>query len=91
MQGSRHLLWVYRAYVVIFFLYLVAPLVAAGVFAFNDSMFPSLPWQGFTLDWFFSPVEPKLGLLHDDRLLQGIGNSLYIGLIVATLSVAAGT
>ena len=44
---------VYRAYVVIFFLYLVAPLLAAGVFAFNASMFPSLPWRGFTLDWFF--------------------------------------
>ena len=56
MQSPRHLLWIYRAYVVIFFLYLVAPLIAAGAFAFNDSLFPSLPWQGFTLDWFFSPV-----------------------------------
>ncbi|MGI3167558.1 ABC transporter permease [Pseudooceanicola sp. C21-150M6] len=91
MQSSRPLLWVYRAYVVIFFLYLAAPLIAAGVFAFNDSMFPSLPWQGFTFDWFFSPESPKLGLFHDDRLLQGIGNSLYIGVIVAALSVAAGT
>ena len=91
MQGSRHLLWVYRAYVVIFFLYLVSPLLAAGAFAFNDSMFPSLPWNGFTWDWFFSPNEPKLGLFHDDRLLQGLGNSLYIGVIVAALSVVAGT
>ncbi len=91
MQKSAPLLFVYRAYMVIFFIFLVSPLVAAGVFAFNDSMFPSLPWNGFTWDWFFSPVEPKLGLFHDDRLLQGIGNSAYIGLIVATLSVAAGT
>lgn len=91
MQSSRHLLWIYRAYVAIFFLYLVAPLIAAGAFAFNDSLFPSLPWQGFTLDWFFSPVEPKLGLLHDDRLLRAMGNSLYIGLIVSALAVAAGT
>ena len=91
MQQSKPLLIVYRIYVVLFFVYLVAPLAAAGAFAFNDSMFPSLPWEGFTLDWFFSPVEPKLGLFHDDRLLQGIGNSVYIGLIVAALSVAAGT
>ena len=61
------------------------------MFAFNDSMFPSLPWNGFTWDWFFSPNEPKLGLFHDDRLLQGLGNSLYIGVIVAALSVAVGT
>lgn len=91
MRTPAHLLFVYRTYVVIFFLYLVAPLLAAGVFAFNDSLFPSLPWQGFTLDWFFSPAEPKLGLLHDERLLRGLGNSVYIGLIVAALSVAAGT
>ncbi|MCO6384327.1 ABC transporter permease [Oceanicola sp. 502str15] len=91
MQGSAGLMWIYRGYVVAFFLYLVAPLVAAGVFAFNDSMFPSLPWNGFTWDWFFSPNEPKLGLFHDDRLLQGLGNSLYIGVIVAALSVAVGT
>ena len=91
MPTSPHLVWIYRAYVVIFFVYLVAPLLAAGAFAFNDSMFPSLPWRGFTLDWFVSPVEPKLGLLHDDRLLRGMGNSLYIGVIVAALAVAAGT
>ena len=35
MQTPRHLLWIYRAYVAIFFLYLVAPLAAAGAFAFN--------------------------------------------------------
>lgn len=91
MQGSRHLLWVYRAYIALFFLYLVAPLVAAGAFAFNDSVFPSLPWRGFTWDWFFSGTEPKLGLFHDDPLLRGIGNSAYIGLIVAALSVIVGT
>ncbi|MCV3739244.1 ABC transporter permease subunit [Rhizobium sp. TRM96647] len=91
MRTPAHLLWIYRAYVLIFFLYLVAPLVAAGAFAFNDSLFPALPWQGFTLDWFFSPTEPKLGLFHDDRLLRGLGNSVFIGVIVAVLSVIAGT
>lgn len=91
MARSGALLFVYRAYIVIFFLYLVAPLLAAGAFAFNDSLFPSLPWRGFTLDWFFSPVEPKLGMIHDDRLLRGLRNSLVIGLIVSAMAVAAGT
>ena len=76
MRTPAHLLWIYRAYVLIFFLYLVAPLLAAGAFAFNDSLFPSLPWRGFTLDWFFSPTEPKLGLLHDERQLRALGNSI---------------
>lgn len=89
MPRSR-LLWIYRAYMVLFALYLVAPLLAAGVFAFNDSMFPSPPWRGFTLDWFFSPTEPKLGLFHDDRLLQGLGNSFFNGMVVSAMAVAAG-
>ena len=91
MKTPAHLLYIYRAYVVVFFLYLIAPLSAAGVFAFNDSLFPALPWQGLTLDWFFSPAEPKLGVFHDDRLMRGIANSVYIGVIVSTLSVVLGT
>jgi spermidine/putrescine transport system permease protein len=91
MKTPAHLLFIYRAYVAIFFLYLIAPLLAAGAFAFNDSLFPSLPWQGFTLDWFFASSGPKIGVFHDERLLRGIGNSLYIGIIVSLLSVVLGT
>ena len=83
--------WSYHGYVVLFFLYLAAPLLAAGVFAFNDSMFPSLPWNGFTLDWFFNDSEPKLGMFHDRRLMRGLQNSFVIGLMVASLSVFVGT
>lgn len=83
--------WLYRGYVIAFFAYLAAPLAAAAIFAFNDSLFPTLPWRGFTLDWFFNDTEPKLGMFHDRRLMQGLRNSVYIGLIVSALSVAAGT
>ena len=85
------LLWAYRAYVLAFFLYLAAPLAAASLFAFNDSLFPALPWRGFTLDWFFNDTEPKLGMFHDRRIMQSLANSFYIGAIVSCLSVAVGT
>jgi spermidine/putrescine transport system permease protein len=88
---SPLLKWTYNFYLVLFFVYLAAPLAAAGVFAFNDSLFPTLPWNGFTLDWFFNDTEPKLGMFHDRRLLRGLENSLFIGLIVSAMSVAAGT
>jgi spermidine/putrescine transport system permease protein len=81
----------YRLYVIAFFIFLAAPLIAAGAFAFNDSLFPSLPWQGFTLDWFFSDKEPKLGMFHDRRLLQGLYYSFVIAIFVAALSVFVGT
>lgn len=82
---------VYKAYMVIFFIYLVAPLVAAGVFAFNNSTFPAMPWKGFTLAWFFGDADPMIGMFHDRRLLIGLWNSLFNGLVVSAFSVAAGT
>jgi spermidine/putrescine transport system permease protein len=81
----------YRVYIAAFFVFLAAPLVAASVFAFNDSLFPSLPWQGFTLDWFFNDTEPKLGLIHDRRLLRGLYYSFVIAIWVSALSVLVGT
>lgn len=83
--------WTYRAYVAAFFLYLAAPLAAASVFAFNDSLFPAPPWNGFTLAWFFNDTEPKLGMFHDRRLLQSLWNSLRIGVMVSLLAVLVGT
>lgn len=88
---SPFLQWLYRGYMLAFLAYLAAPLFAAGMFAFNDSMFPALPWNGFTLDWFFGATEPKIGMFHDRRLLRGLENSLYIGVVVSALAVAAGT
>ncbi|MGD1877793.1 MAG: ABC transporter permease [Kiloniellaceae bacterium] len=81
----------YRLYVLAFFIFLAAPLTAAAVFAFNDSLFPALPWQGFTLDWFFNDTDPKLGMFHARRLLRGLYYSFVIGIAVAGLSVAVGT
>ena len=81
----------YRLYILAFFIFLAAPLIAAGSFAFNDSLFPSLPWQGFTLDWFFNDTGPKLGMFHDRRLLRGLYYSAVIGIMVSTLSVFVGT
>lgn len=81
----------YRVYVTAFFVFLAAPLLAAGAFAFNDSLFPSLPWQGFTLDWFFNDTEPKLGMFHDRRLLRGLYYSFVIATCVSLLSVFVGT
>ena len=88
---TTFLKWTYFGYIVAFFLYLAAPLISAGLFAFNDSLFPALPWNGFTLDWFFNDTDPKLGMFHDRRLLNGLRNSFLIGIVVTALSVLVGT
>jgi len=89
--NHRLLIGGYQLYMLLFFVFLAAPLFAAGLFAFNDSQFPALPWRGFTLDWFFNDTEPKLGMFHDRRLLRGLYYSFVIAMMVATLSVAVGT
>ena len=92
---SRHsgsfMLSGYRLYLLAFFIFLAAPLISAGFFAFNDSLFPTLPWRGFTLDWFFNDTDPKLGMFHDRRLLRGLYYSFVIASLVALLSVFIGT
>jgi len=77
----------YKSYVVLFFCFLFAPLVVVAIFAFNDSMFPSLPWQGFTWAWFVSDSEPKLGLFNDSQLYQSIFTSFVVAFFTTILSV----
>lgn len=81
----------YRAYVALFFLYLALPLAVVAVFAFNNSLFPALPWKGFTLDWFFGTDRPMIGVFHERPILRALGNSGFIALFVSALSVAVGT
>jgi len=84
-MSSRHLQnLMILFYIVLFFLYLFAPLFMMGVAAFNDVEFPQVvPWEGFTLRWF-----PQL--LSDALMVEGILNSFWIGLGVVVLSVPIG-
>ena len=88
---SRSFRLVYGGYVTLFFLYLALPLTVVAVFAFNDSQFPSLPWEGFTWAWFFGDARPQIGVFHERRILRAIGTSGFVALCVSVLSVAVGT
>ena len=81
----------YAGYVSVFFIYLAAPLVVVAAFAFNDSLFPSLPWNGITFDWFFGTKEPRLGIFNDAPLLGSIGVSAFIAFWVTALALLVGT
>ena len=81
----------YGAYVALFFVYLALPLTVVMVFAFNDSQFPSLPWQGFTWNWFFGDTRPMIGAFHERSIVRAIGTSAWVALCVSLASVAVGT
>ena len=81
----------FMGYVLSFFCFLLIPLFAICVLAFNDSDFISLPWQGFSLDWFFSSSAQRVGLFADEELLASVYTSLSSGFFVAIFSTFVGT
>ncbi len=81
----------FTLFIVIFILFLFAPLVITMILAFNDSLFPSLPWKGFTLDWFFGEGPDKIGLFNDSTNLRGIFTSFRVAVMVSLLSTTVGT
>jgi spermidine/putrescine transport system permease protein len=91
MPRSRFFRVSYLCYVVMFFVFLITPLLVVAAFSFNDSLFPSLPWNGFTLDWYFGEHAPRLGLFHDEALLDSIGVSIQVAIVTTLASVALAT
>lgn len=92
IRRNRRFDVLYSLYIAAFFVYLAAPLTVVSVFAFNDSSIASLPWQGFTLDWFLADGENgRNGLFHDRRLMTSLGVSARVAVAVTLLSVVLGT
>ncbi len=83
--------WSFNLFILLYFTFLFAPLLVTCVLAFNDSNFPSLPWQGFSLDWFVSAGPERVGLFHDDQNLRSIVTSFQTAFFVSILSVVVGT
>jgi spermidine/putrescine transport system permease protein len=71
-------------YIFLFFLYLFGPLLVMSVTAFNTSNYPQVvPFEGFTLNWFVK-------LWNHRAMMDGVRNSVIIGLGVVAISVPVG-
>jgi spermidine/putrescine transport system permease protein len=81
----------YSVFVVAYFVFLFAPIVIVCLLAFNNSNFPSLPWYGFTLDWFISKGPKRIGVFYHAMNLRAILTSLRVALGVSLLSTFVGT
>lgn len=80
----------FRIYMALFFTFLFAPLAVTCVLAFNDSQFPSLPWKGATLSWFFGNMRQRVGIFHDSVNLTSIWVSFRVAFFVTILSTLVG-
>lgn len=72
-----------RVYAIGYLIFLYLPVVLLPVFAFNDATVIAFPLQGFTTKWFSD-------LAGIDALHGALKNSLFIGIVAATLSTILG-
>ena len=71
-------------YLCLFFAYLFLPLLVIATAAFNDFVQPTaIPWRGFTLKWFEQ-------LARDERMIDGLKNSVVLAAAVTAASVPLG-
>ncbi len=91
LPRSKTYNWSFNLFILLYFTFLFAPLLVTCVLAFNNSNFPSLPWQGFSTDWFFANGPERIGLFHDDQNLRSIVTSFQTAFFVSILSVVVGT
>lgn len=71
-----------KFYVGIILLFLYVPILVLIAFSFNESKGRS--WTGFSLKWYGE-------LLHDEVILQALGNTLIIAIIAAIFATILGT
>ena len=79
---DRIVSWLFKIYIFLLFAFIFAPLVTLVIFAFNESRFPYLPWQGFTFEWFAS--------LNDDSVIAALKNSVVVAVVSAAIAAPLG-
>ena len=83
MHKQRNFL--FHAYMVLFLIYLLVPLLVMGGAAFNDSKLPTIvPWKGLTDKWF-------IAMWNDVRIWISFRNTFLVALAVVALAVPIGT
>lgn len=75
--------WGLRAYILLAYAFVFAPIAASFVFSFNSDRFPSIPLGQFSLDWYRAVAS-------DPLVWEGLGNTVLVGLIVGVVSTALG-
>lgn len=84
MRSDAFLRGLTVAFLLAFFAYLFGPLIIMSITAFNSSEFPRVaPFECFSVEWFDV-------LVNDNDLMEGLKNSIMIGIGVVILAVPIG-
>lgn len=85
MTADRIFRGLFVLYLLVFVLYLFAPLLIMGIAAFNESRFPTvIPWQGTTLDWFSA-------MWADAAMWRSLRTSAVVAFFVVLVALPVGT
>ena len=80
ISSSRFYRVSYLCYVVLFFIFLITPLLVVAAFSFNNSLFPSLPWNGFTWGWYLGKFD-----ITQEEAAMNLGASRLTAIATVTL------
>lgn len=83
INRSRAVDWSLRAYIILAYAFVFAPIAASFVFSFNSDRFPSIPLGHFSLEWYQA-------VANDPLVWEGLRNTLFVGIIVGVVSTALG-
>src|SRR3546814_17602295 len=75
MSGNRLTAGLLKAYIVLVFAFIFAPIAASVVFSLTADRFPSLPLGEFSLQWYQAIVA-------DPAVWEGFRNTIIAGLFV---------
>ncbi|PWM26054.1 MAG: ABC transporter permease [Oscillospiraceae bacterium] len=70
-------------YLVLAMLFVLGPILVTIAFSFNVDRFSSLPWRGFTLEWYQK-------MLSNEDILYSLRNSVLLGVCVSLTAVLLG-
>jgi ABC-type spermidine/putrescine transport system permease subunit II len=73
----------FRLYILLCFAFIFLPIVSLVVFSFADGRFPTLPWPGFTTDWYTS-------LGDDPEIFPALKNSVIVAVVVGAVATLLG-
>lgn len=80
---ERFLTWGLRAWLVIVFAFIFAPIVFSVIFSFNSDRFPTIPLGSFTTEWYEK-------ILADPDVWEAALNSVIVSVSVSVLATLLG-
>lgn len=83
MKNTSGLKFIGWLYLILAMIFIMGPILVTIVFSFNLDRFASLPWKGFTLQWYEK-------MFSNSDIMQSLLNSVVLGVFVSLTSVVLG-